>query len=298
MVFIPRPPPLPTFTTCALDAQTLLIFAKLDPEHPIRCWRVVAHADETVTSTPIMLTGCTTKLLPGFQAACMMHSATVVLLGGYNARTTSSQNLDVFVCRDVTPTVTQMQIVQLDCRGQSPSPRRYVVGYLWLCSWCQHHHHALHYGHNPNHCDDHHHHPHPHNNNNRNMTLIPSHTPTTLLVFGGHAVVRSTLGRHTRYRDSDGLYALDLAARRWSLVTGACIHGVCEHDPEATPGPRAGALSVWRGDTAWVIGGHRVGAFVWWGVVWGRVWWVYGGCMVGVLFGLHVGCEGLSCPAQ
>lgn len=76
-------------------------------------------------------------------------------------------------------------------------------------------------------------------------------------MFGGCAIVQSNDGT-TRYRDSNSLYALDLAARRWRLLAGQCIHGVCDRD-EAAPGPRAGCVAVVDRQHAWVLGGHRIG---------------------------------------
>lgn len=79
----------------------------------------------------------------------------------------------------------------------------------------------------------------------------------TLLVFGGCAIV-SSAGGPTRFRDTNSLYTLDLKARRWRLLAGQCIHGVCDRDEDA-PGPRAGCLVVADSQQAWVLGGHRIG---------------------------------------
>lgn len=77
-------------------------------------------------------------------------------------------------------------------------------------------------------------------------------------MFGGCAVVHGAADGVTRFRDSNSLYALDVTTRRWQLMAGQCIHGVCDKE-ESAPGPRAGCLVVANGQQAWVLGGHRIG---------------------------------------
>lgn len=123
IVFIPKPPDLPTFTATTLDETTLLIFAKLELENPIRCWRIHVADGRTISSQPLTLTGAADRVNPGFQATRLGPS--VVLLGGYTDSTRCTAHLDVFVCKQRG--AASLHIERVTCSGpRIPTPRTYV----------------------------------------------------------------------------------------------------------------------------------------------------------------------------
>lgn len=118
IVFIPRPPDLPTFAATLYNSTTLLIFAKLELENPIRCWRVCLQAT-TLSSQPLALTGAADRVNPGFQAVRV--GSTVLLLGGYSPTTRCSEPLDVYVCKMHGDS---LHVERAVCGGpRIPSPR-------------------------------------------------------------------------------------------------------------------------------------------------------------------------------
>lgn len=129
IVFIPRPPDLPTFAATQLDDDTLLVFAKIELENPLRCWRVKI-TNSALSSAPVPLTGAADCVQPGFQAVRL--GSTVCLVGGYRPTTHCREHLDVFVCKQRG---SLLHVDRLVCSGaRIPSPRTYDHSILFLHS--------------------------------------------------------------------------------------------------------------------------------------------------------------------
>lgn len=241
IVFVPARTSQSTLAVVNTGAA-LLVFHKDGPENALKAWRVTAGSKgSTPHSQPIKLSGDTVRLRPGFQA--VSAEGCVYLLGGCNPQEQRQPDfIDVMRVHLQGATDTSGHVECVQCTGTRPSPRRDFATAV-------------------------------HNSG--------------IYTFGGQAVVPvaprkngmagsvynsgscdlqcssgdllgepGSLQYEARFRDSDGLYRLDLWDNSWTLVKGQCIEGVDED--EGAPGPRAGCLHVQDGHKLWLLGGHRV----------------------------------------